>query len=60
MQGARRDAVRALLAVGNTAARRWWKLEIARIYWRLLSQCGSPPCGAHNRWRERAPAGCII
>ena len=36
MQGARRDAVRALLAVGNAAARRLWQLEIIIILWRLL------------------------
>ena len=36
MQGANCDAVRALLAVGNTAERRLWKSEITRIYWGLL------------------------
>ena len=36
MQGARHDAVRALLVVGNAAARLWWKPEITRIYWGLL------------------------
>jgi hypothetical protein len=37
MQGARCDAVRALLAAGNAAERRLWKSEITIIYWGLLS-----------------------
>ena len=36
MQGARCDAVRALLAVSNTAERRLWQSEITIIYWGLL------------------------
>ena len=36
MQGARCDAVRALLAAGNAAERRLWKSEITIIYWGLL------------------------
>ena len=41
MQGARCDAVRALLAVGNAAERRLWKSEITIIYWGLLSAYSS-------------------
>lgn len=37
MQGARRDAVRALLAAGNAATRRLGQLKITIIYWYLLS-----------------------
>ena len=37
MPGARRDAVRALLAVGNAAARRVWKTKITFIFGRVLS-----------------------
>ena len=36
MQGARRAAIRALLAVGNAAARPFWQLEITIIDTRLL------------------------
>ena len=39
MQGARCDAVRALLAVSNAAERRLWQSEITRIYWGLLGYC---------------------
>src|SRR5450830_1750526 len=37
MQGTHRDAVRALLAVGNAATRHLWKLETTRIYEGLLN-----------------------
>ncbi|MCX7293961.1 hypothetical protein [Janthinobacterium sp.] len=51
MQGARCDAVQALLAVGNAAERRLWKSEITIIYWGLLGTQYGQMASARRRKR---------